>query len=134
VHSGEEPVPTPPRTPTSTARQPQELRYEGKPELPRQYFKFLRLQEKGIRASEGLPFSLGQFLRGPDITDWEKKMNSTLINLYVKFQGLKNGEEGQDLVEYALLVALIALGCISATSNVATAINTVFQNISTTLA
>ena len=39
-------------------------------------------------------------------------MSNTLMNLYVKFQGLKNGEEGQDLVEYALLVALIALVCV----------------------
>jgi Flp pilus assembly pilin Flp len=52
----------------------------------------------------------------------------------VKFQGLKNGEEGQDLVEYALLVALISLVCISGVSNVATAVNTVFSSISTSLA
>ena len=38
---------------------------------------------------------------------------NTLLKLYVKVQDLKNGEEGQDLVEYALLVALIALVCIS---------------------
>ena len=44
----------------------------------------------------------------------------------MKFQGLKNGEEGQDLVEYALLVALIALVCITGVGNVATAVNTVF--------
>jgi pilus assembly protein Flp/PilA len=56
------------------------------------------------------------------------------MNLYVKFQGLKNGEEGQDLVEYALLVALIALVCISGVNNVAGAVNTVFTNISTSLA
>ena len=31
-------------------------------------------------------------------------MNNLFLNLYAKFQGLKNGEEGQDLVEYALLV------------------------------
>jgi len=31
-----------------------------------------------------------------------------LIKLYVKFQDLMNREEGQDLVEYALVVALIA--------------------------
>jgi len=61
-------------------------------------------------------------------------MNSTLMQLYVKFQGLKNGEEGQDLVEYALLVALIALVCVTGVSNVATAVNTVFQNISSSLA
>lgn len=60
-------------------------------------------------------------------------MQNSLLNLYVKFQGLKNGEEGQDLVEYALLVALIALVCISGVGNVATAVNTVFSNISTSL-
>jgi len=60
-------------------------------------------------------------------------MRDTLLNLYAKFQGLKNGEEGQDLVEYALLVALIALVCISGVNNVATAVNTVFTNISTSL-
>ncbi len=61
-------------------------------------------------------------------------MHNTLLNMYVKFQGLKNGEEGQDLVEYALLVALIALVCITGVQNVATAVNTVFGNISSSLA
>jgi pilus assembly protein Flp/PilA len=61
-------------------------------------------------------------------------MRNTLLNMYVKFQGLKNGEEGQDLVEYALLVALIALVCITGVGNVATAVNTVFSNISGSLA
>ena len=37
-------------------------------------------------------------------------MNDMLLKLYVKFQELKNREEGQDLVEYALVVALIAFG------------------------
>jgi len=61
-------------------------------------------------------------------------MSNTLLNLYVKFQGLRNGEEGQDLVEYALLVALIALVCITGVSNVATAVNTVFSQIRGSLA
>ena len=61
-------------------------------------------------------------------------MNNMLTNLYVKFQGLRNSEEGQDLVEYALLVALIALVCITGVKNVATAITTVFSNISSSLA
>ena len=61
-------------------------------------------------------------------------MNSLLLNLYAKFQGLKNGEEGQDLVEYALLVCLIALVCITGVNNVATDINTVFSNMSSSLA
>ena len=61
-------------------------------------------------------------------------MRDTLLKQYVKFQGLKNGEEGQDLVEYALLIALIALVCISGVNNVASAVNTVFSNISSSLA
>jgi len=60
-------------------------------------------------------------------------MRDTLLKMYVKFQGLKN-DEGQDLVEYALLVALIALVCVSGVNNVATAINSVFTNISSSLA
>jgi len=61
-------------------------------------------------------------------------MRDTLLNFYIKLQGLKISEEGQDLVEYALLVALIALVCITGVSNVASAVNTVFSNISSSLA
>jgi pilus assembly protein Flp/PilA len=61
-------------------------------------------------------------------------MNSLILSLYAKFQGLRNGEEGQDLVEYALLVCLIALACIVGVNQVATAITTVFSNISASLA
>jgi Flp pilus assembly pilin Flp len=53
--------------------------------------------------------------------------------MYVKFQGLKNGEEGQDLVEYSLLIALIAVVCISGVNHVAAAINGVFTNINRSL-
>ena len=60
-------------------------------------------------------------------------MNSLFLKLLAKFQSLKNGEEGQDLVEYALLVSLIALVCISGVSKVATAVNTVFATISSSL-
>jgi len=60
-------------------------------------------------------------------------MNTLLINLYIKFQALKNGEEGQDLVEYALVVALIAFGATAGMSSLSGAINTAFGNISSTL-
>ena len=61
-------------------------------------------------------------------------MNNLFLNLRAKLHGLKVGTEGQDLVEYALLVALIGLVCIAGINNVATAINTVFSNISSSLA
>ena len=72
---------------------------------------------------------------GRNITVEENdEMSTTLRNLYGKFQGLKHGEQGQDLVEYALLVALIALVCVSGVNNVASAINSVFSAISSSLA
>ena len=60
-------------------------------------------------------------------------MNNLLIKLYVKFQDLASREEGQDLVEYALVVALIAFGAISGMGKLATALNSAFSNISATL-
>jgi pilus assembly protein Flp/PilA len=50
------------------------------------------------------------------------------------FQAFKSSEDGQDLVEYALLVSLIALAAITCVSSVAAAITPMFTNISTSLA
>jgi pilus assembly protein Flp/PilA len=60
-------------------------------------------------------------------------MNSILLNLYVKFQNLASSEEGQDLVEYALVVALIAFGAVAGMRSLAGGISTAFTNISTQL-
>ncbi len=60
-------------------------------------------------------------------------MNTLLLNLYVKFQALKHREEGQDLVEYALVVALIAFGATTGMGSLASGINTAFGNISSSL-
>lgn len=63
-------------------------------------------------------------------------MKDLLINLSVKLQLLKDKlkeENGQDLVEYALVVALIALGATTAMKTLATDISTAFTNIGTTL-
>jgi pilus assembly protein Flp/PilA len=40
-------------------------------------------------------------------------------------------EDGQDLVEYAMLIALIALAVVAGVGALATAINTQYTNIST---
>ena len=68
-------------------------------------------------------------------------MNNLYLKLYVKSQELKgicqdlmNREEGQDLVEYALVVALIALGAIAGMHELALGINSAFNSISGTLA
>ncbi len=60
-------------------------------------------------------------------------MNTLYLKLLVNLRNLATREGGQDLVEYALLVSLIALVCITGISNVATAITKVFSNISGSL-
>jgi pilus assembly protein Flp/PilA len=52
----------------------------------------------------------------------------------VKLQNLLSREEGQDLVEYALIVALIAFGAITGMGYLAKGLNNAFSTISTTLA
>jgi pilus assembly protein Flp/PilA len=61
-------------------------------------------------------------------------MNVLFLKLLVKVQSLLARDDGQDLVEYALLISLVALAAISGIKHVATAISTVFTNISTSLA
>jgi pilus assembly protein Flp/PilA len=55
-------------------------------------------------------------------------MMKTLIVRFVR------EEEGQDLVEYALLITFIALACIVEMQNLGTAINNKYNAISTSLA
>jgi pilus assembly protein Flp/PilA len=60
-------------------------------------------------------------------------MNTLFLKMYVKAQDLMSREEGQDLVEYALLVALISLAAVGVVTGVATRITSIFQSISTAL-
>ena len=61
-------------------------------------------------------------------------MQDTLLKLYVKTQNLMSDERGQDLIEYALVVALIALAATAGMSVVASKINLAFGNIGNKLA
>ena len=60
-------------------------------------------------------------------------MNAMLLKLYVKFQNLIRRKEGQDLVEYALVVALIALAAVAGMKTLAAGISATFTSISTKL-
>ena len=62
------------------------------------------------------------------------KMNTMFLKLYVNLQDLMSRDEGQDLVEYALVVALISLGAVATLKPLGQAISTVFVNISTSFA
>ena len=54
-----------------------------------------------------------------------------LIN---RVRSLRRDESGQDLLEYALLVALIALVAVTAVGLAGTQVNTIFTNIANALA
>ena len=56
-----------------------------------------------------------------------------LSRLYFVLRVLVDREEGQDLVEYALVVALIAFGAITGMGYLATGINNAFSTIASTL-
>jgi len=60
-------------------------------------------------------------------------MNSLLLNLYIKLQILMDREDGQDLVEYALAVALIAFAAVAGTRALAAGIGIAFSNLSSML-
>ena len=69
------------------------------------------------KLQNGLPIA---FLRGvPDRGQTHNKMKNFFANLY-------RDEQGQDLIEYALVVALIAFASVTGMKTVATKINTAF--------
>jgi pilus assembly protein Flp/PilA len=61
-------------------------------------------------------------------------MNNLMLQMFVKAQALMVREEGQDLVEYGLVVALVAFGATAAMSTLGSALSSVFTGISSTLA
>ena len=60
-------------------------------------------------------------------------MKVNLFALSATIQRLVSRQDGQDLIEYALVVALIGLGATAGMGSVATDINTAFTNIGTSL-
>jgi len=60
-------------------------------------------------------------------------MNDTLLKLKTRLHVLRVGEEGQDLVEYALLLTLISLALITGLSGIAADVNKVFNAIASGL-
>jgi pilus assembly protein Flp/PilA len=52
------------------------------------------------------------------------------MNLITRLRMLRRNDEGQDLLEYALLVALIALVAVGAITTTGTGVNTIFGDIS----
>ena len=55
------------------------------------------------------------------------------MNLYTYLRARARNDEGQDLLEYALLVALIAIVCVVAVGSTGTSVNGIFQQITASL-
>ena len=60
-------------------------------------------------------------------------MKDRFLMLSIKMQNLLSREEGQDLIEYALVVALIAFAATAGMGTLAKDINNAFIQIGTTL-
>ena len=61
-------------------------------------------------------------------------MKDTMLKLYVKAQNLKSAvmeEHGQDLVEYALVIALIALAATAGMKTLASDLSNAFSTVGT---
>jgi pilus assembly protein Flp/PilA len=60
-------------------------------------------------------------------------MKDQLWKLSIKIQNILKRDEGQDLIEYALVVALIAFGATVGMGTLASDINVAFNKIGSTL-
>jgi len=60
-------------------------------------------------------------------------MRDTMMKLYIKLQNLMDRDEGQDLVEYALVVAIIALGATATMTTLSGTVSGAFTTIGTKL-
>ena len=60
-------------------------------------------------------------------------VSAMLLKLHFRIKDLLTREDGQDLVEYALVVAIIAFGAVTAMKGLSTEIKTAFSTISSNL-
>ncbi|HEX3891126.1 MAG TPA: Flp family type IVb pilin [Terracidiphilus sp.] len=60
-------------------------------------------------------------------------VSKMLFHLHFKIRTFLAREDGQDLVEYALVVAIIAFGAVTAMKGLSTEIKTAFSTISSDL-
>ena len=56
-------------------------------------------------------------------------MKDKFLLMCISLQNRLESEEGQDLIEYALVVALIALGATAGMNSVATAVGSAFSSL-----
>jgi len=60
-------------------------------------------------------------------------VNTLLLRVYVKLEELACRPEGQDMVEYALVLGMLSFGITAASKFLATSLATAFLGLSTTV-
>ena len=60
-------------------------------------------------------------------------MNTMLLKLYIAIQNLISREEGQDLVEYALMAGFVAVAAGAIMPGVATNISKIFSSVASVM-
>ena len=60
-------------------------------------------------------------------------VNTLLLKLYIKIHDLTTREDGQDLVEYTMMVDLLSFGWVASVKSVAIAVVSAFESLSTSL-
>jgi pilus assembly protein Flp/PilA len=60
-------------------------------------------------------------------------MHDLILKTYVRLQDVISREDGQDLVEYALVVSLLAFGSVAGMHALSGGINSAFNTVSTKL-
>lgn len=68
--------------------------------------------------------------RGHKVTNSDTEKENPMMNIVKR---LWNEENGQDLAEYALIMAIIALGATVAMTSLKTAVSTTFSNVASNL-
>jgi pilus assembly protein Flp/PilA len=51
------------------------------------------------------------------------------MRLYLALNALRNGEEGQAMVEYALILALVSVAAVAILSTLGTSVSSIFSEI-----
>lgn len=60
-------------------------------------------------------------------------MQDLILKTYAAVQSLRDRTDGQSLTEYAMAVAVIALGCVAGEAAIATNVNHIFVTVATTI-
>ena len=55
------------------------------------------------------------------------------IRMYLAFKDLRDGESGQAMVEYALILALVSVAAVGILSTLGTSVSSIFDKINTDL-